>query len=51
MTSYCSKANKQMDDEIKRLYNKYQVTSRRDINPSDIESEIDIYKSGMLEFI
>ena len=50
MTTYCEKAWVSMQEQTDRVYLKYKVTSRRDISPSDIENEIEIYKAGLIEF-
>lgn len=50
MSVYCDKANLNIEEEIKRLYTKYNVTTRKDISASDVESEIESYKMGILEY-
>jgi len=50
MSVYCEKANVNIESEVKKIYKKYNVTSRKDINISDIEIEIESYKMGILEY-
>lgn len=50
MMTYCEKSGIRIEYEKERLYAKYKVSSRRDISPSDVESEIESYRVWLLEF-
>ena len=45
MTIYCKKNVINIEHEKEGLYEKYGVRSRRDMNPSDVKSEIGSYEA------
>ncbi len=50
MQTYCEKSNTSMDDEKKKLYARNKVTSRSELNGSQLDYEIDLYKNWLIEY-
>jgi len=50
MQTYCEKSNTSMDDEKYKLYARNKVKSRSELNWSQIDYEIDLYKNWLIEF-
>lgn len=50
MQTYCEKSNTSMNDEKNKLYARNKVTSRSDLNWSQLDYEIDLYKNWLIEF-
>lgn len=50
MQTYCEKSNTSMDDEKNKLYTRNKVTSRSELNWSQLDYEIDLYKNWLIEF-
>ncbi len=50
MQTYCEKSNTSMDDEKKKLYARNKVTSRSELNGSQLDYKIDLYKNWLIEY-
>ena len=50
MQTYCEKSNTSMDDEKTKLYARNKVKSRSELNWSQLDYEIDLYKNWLIEF-
>ena len=50
MLTYCEKAWINIEDEKQRLYKRYNITSRKQLLPWNIENEIESYKMWLIEF-
>ena len=50
MQTYCDKANESIEAETNKLYLKYKVNSRKQMNIEDITKEIETYKMWIFEF-
>lgn len=51
MSVYCEKSNVWIDFEKLKLYTRNKVKSRTDLTDSQLDAEIDIYKTWLMEFI
>lgn len=50
MQTYCNKSNSDMEQEKQKLYTRNKVKSRSELNSSQLDYEIDLYKSGLIEY-
>ena len=50
MSVYCEKNILDIDCEKNRLYEKYNIKSRKELSDSDLDSEIESYKAWLMEF-
>lgn len=50
MQTYCEKSNTNLEEEKQRLYTRQKVKSRSELDLSQLDEEIDIYKNWLLEF-
>lgn len=47
MTLYCQQKNLAISDEIRKVYEKYNIVSRRDLTEEQLEKIIDQYKTWL----
>jgi hypothetical protein len=50
MQTYCEKSNTSMDDEKNKLYDSNKLKIRSELNWSQLDYEIDLYKNWLIEF-
>jgi len=50
MQTYCEKSNSDMEQEKQKLYTRNKVKSRSELNWSQLDYEIDLYKRGLMEY-
>lgn len=51
MTTYSDKFNVKLDLLTNLLYKKYDITSRRQLKDSDLDAEIEMYKTSIMSWI